>query len=69
MAILIANKIDLKVSKITRDKEEYYIKTRKIKPLGRHNDPKCYTPNNKAFIYMKQKLIDLKEKIDKFIII
>ena len=41
VAILISDKIDLKIKKITRDKEEHYITIKGINPRGRHNNCKC----------------------------
>ena len=40
VAILISDQIDLKIKKITRDKEGHYIIDQEINPRGRHNNCK-----------------------------
>lgn len=42
---------------------------KRINPIRIQNNPNVYTPKNRAPKYMKQKLIELKGEIDKFIII
>ena len=61
VAILISDKIDLKIKKITRDKEEHYIM---IKGLIQEEDitiVNIYAPNIGATQYIKQTLTDIKE--------
>ena len=64
VAILISDKIDLKVKKITRDKEGYY---KMIKGSIQEEDIKIlniYAPNIGASQYIRQTLTDIKGKID-----
>ena len=64
VAILISDKIDLKVKKITRDKEGYY---KMIKGSIQEEDIKIvniYVPNIGAPQYIKQTLTDIKGEID-----
>ena len=64
VAILILDKIDLKVKKITRDKEGYY---KMIKGSIQEEDIKIlniYAPNIGASQYIRQTLTDIKGKID-----
>ena len=48
VAILISDKIDLKIKKITRDKEEHYITIKGINPRGRHNNCKCLCTQHRS---------------------
>ena len=64
VAILISNKIDLKIKKITRDKEGHYIM---IKGSIQDKDitiVNIYIPNIGAPQYIRQTLIDIKGEID-----
>ena len=45
VAILISDKINLKIKNITRGKEGHYIMINAINPRGRHNNCKYLTPN------------------------
>ena len=63
VAILISDKIDLKIKKITRDKEGYYIM---IKGLIQEEDKTIVNisvPNIGAPQYIRQTLRDIKEEI------
>ena len=64
MGILISDKIDLKVKKITRDKEGYY---KMIKGSIQEEDIKIlniYAPNIGASQYIRQTLTDIKGEND-----
>ena len=64
VAILISDKIDHKIKKITRDKEGCYIM---IKGSVQDKDitiVNIYTPNTGAPPYIRQTLIDIKGEID-----
>ena len=64
VAILISDKTDLKIKKITRDKEGYYIM---IKRLIREEDiaiVNIYAPNIGAPQYIRQTLKDIKGETD-----
>ena len=64
VAILISDKTDLKIKKITIDKEGYYIM---IKGSIQEEDIKIvniYVPNIGAPQYIKQTLTDIKGEID-----
>ena len=64
VAILISDKIDLKIKKITRDKEGHYIM---IKGSIQEEDiiiVNIYAPNTEAPQYIRQALVDIKEEID-----
>ena len=64
VAILISDKIDLKISEITRDKEGYYIM---IKGSIQEEDitiGNIYAPNIEALQYIRQILTDIKGEID-----
>ena len=64
IAILVSEKIDLKIKKITRDKEGHYIM---IKGSIQEKDitiVNIYAPNIGAPQYIKQKLTDIKGEID-----
>ena len=64
VAILISDKIDLKIKKIARDKEGHYIM---IKGSIQEEDIKIlniYAPNIGASQYIRQTLTDIKGKID-----
>ena len=62
--ILISDKTDLKIKKITRDKEEHYIMIKGINPRGRHTIVNIYAPNIRAPQYIRQTLIDEKGEMD-----
>ena len=62
--ILISDKIDLKIKKITRDKEGHYIM---IKGSIQEEDitiVNIYAPNIGALQYIRQTLTDIKGEID-----
>ena len=64
VAILISDKIDLKIKKITRDKEGQYIM---IKGSIQEEDitiVNICAPNIRAPQYIRQTLTDIKEEID-----
>ena len=64
VAILISNKIDLKIKNITRDKEGHYIM---IKGSVQEEDitiVNIYAHNTGAPQYIRQTLTDIKGKID-----
>ena len=64
VTILISDKIDLKIKKITRDKEGHYIT---IKGSVQEEDitiASIYSPNIGAPQYIRQTLIDIKGEID-----
>ena len=64
VAILISDKIDLKIKKITRDKEEHYLM---IKGSIQEEDitiVNIYAPNIGALQYIRETLTDTKGKID-----
>ena len=63
VAILISDKIDLKIKNITRDKEGHY---RMIKGSIQEEDTtivNIYAPNIGAPQYIRQILTDIKEKL------
>ena len=69
VAVLIADKIDLKIKKITRDKEGHYII---IKGSIQEEDTtivNIYAPNIGALQYIRQTLTDIKGEIDSSTII
>jgi len=64
VAILISDKIDLKIKKITRDKEGHYIM---IKGSIQEEDiaiVNIFAPNIEAPQYIRQTLTDIKGEID-----
>ena len=64
VAILISDNIDLKIKKITRDKEGHYLM---IKGSIQEKDItilNIYTPNIEAPQYIRQTLTDIKGEID-----
>ena len=64
IAILISDKIDLKMKKITRDKEEHYIM---VKGSGQEEDittVNIYAPNIGAPQCIRQTLTDVKGEND-----
>ena len=64
VATLISDKIDLKIKKITRDKEGHYVM---IKGSIQEEDitiVNIYAPNTGAPQYIRQTLTDIKEEMD-----
>ena len=64
VAIFISDNIDLKIKKITRDKERHYIM---IKGSIQEEDIRIiniYAPNIGAPQYIRQTLTDVKEEMD-----
>ena len=64
VAILISDKIDLKIKKVTRNKEGHYIM---IKGTIQEEDitiVNIYAPNTRAPQYIRQTLTDIKGEID-----
>ena len=65
VAILILDKIDLKMKTITRDKDRHYIT---IKGSTQEEDitiVNIYAPNKGAPRYIRQTLTDIKREIDR----
>ena len=60
LAILVSDKIDLNIKKITRDKEGHYIM---IKGAVQEEDITIYAPNIGAPQYIRQTLTDMKGEI------
>ena len=64
VAILISDKIDLKIKKITRDKEGNYIMTKGSIQEEDITIVNIYAPNTGASQYIRQTLSDIKGEID-----
>ena len=64
VAILISDKIDLKIKKITRDKEGNYIMTKGSIQEEDITIVNIYAPNKGAPQYIRQTLTDIKGEID-----
>ena len=64
VAILISDKIDLKVKKITRDKEGHYIMIKGSIQVEDITIVKIYAPNIGAPQYTRQTLTDIKGETD-----
>ena len=63
VAILISDKIDLKIKTITRDKEGHYIMIKGSIPEEEITDVNIYTPNRGAPQYIRQTLTGIKGEI------
>ena len=64
VVILIPDKIDLKIKKITRDKERHYIMTKGSIQEENMKIVNIYAPNIVAPQYIRQTLTDIKGYID-----
>ena len=64
VAILISDKIDLKIKKITRDNEGHYIMIKGSIQEEDRTIVNIYAPNTEAPQYIKQTLTDIKGEID-----
>ena len=64
VAILISDKIDLKIKKITRDKEGHYIVIKGSVKEGEMTVVTIYAPNIGAPQYIRQTVTDIKGEID-----
>ena len=64
VAILISDKIDLKIKKITRDKEGHYIMIQESIQDEDITIVSIYAPNIEAPQYIRQILTDMKGEID-----
>ena len=64
VAILISDKTDLKVKKITRDKEGHYIMIKGSIQEEHITIVNIYAPNKGAPQYLRQTLTDIKGEID-----
>ena len=64
VAILISDKIDLKIKKITRDKEGHYIMIEGSIQEESIKTVNIYAPNRGAPQYIRQTLTDIKGEID-----
>ena len=64
VAILISDKIDLKIKKITRDKEGHYTMTKGSIREETITIVNIYAPNIGAPPYIRQTLTDIKGEID-----
>ena len=69
VAILISDKIDLKIKKITRDKEGHCIMTKGSIQTEEITIVNIYAPNMRAPQYIRQTLTDIKGEIDSHTII
>ena len=63
-AMLIADKIDLKIKKMARDKEGHYIMIKRSIQEEDITIINIYVPNIGAPQYLKQTVTDIKEEID-----
>ena len=63
VAILVSDKIDLKIKKITRDKEGHYIMIKRSKQEEDITIANTYSSNIGAPQYIKQKLTNIKGEI------
>ena len=64
VAILISDKIDLKIKKITRNKERHYIMIRGSIQEEDITIVNIYAPNIEAPQYIRQTLADIQGEID-----
>ena len=64
IAVLISDKIRLKIRKITRDKEEHYIMLSRSVQEGDITTVNIYAPNKGEPQYIRQTLRDIKGEID-----
>ena len=64
VAILVSDKIDFKIKKVTRDKEEHYIMTKGSVQQENITIINIYVPNTGAPIYVNQILTELKKEIE-----
>ena len=64
VAILVSDKIDLKIKKITRDKEGHYIMSKGSIQEEDITIANIYAPNTEAPQYIRQTLTDIKGEID-----
>ena len=64
VAILISDKIHLKIKKITRDKEGYYTMVKGSVQEEEITIVNIYVPNIGAHQYIRQTLTDIKGEID-----
>ena len=64
VAILVSDKIDLKIKKITRDKEGHYIMIKESMQEEDITIVNIYTPNIETPQYIRQTLTDIKGEID-----
>lgn len=64
---LVSDKADFRAKKITRDNEKHYIMIKEsiYQKYIAITILKVYSPNNRATKNVMQKLVDLKEEIDK----
>lgn len=69
VALLISERVDCKVRKVIRDKKRYYIKIRGSILQDFVTIFKMCETKNRAWIYMRQELIELQGKIDESTII
>ena len=63
VAILILDRIELKIKKITRDKEGHYIMIKGSIQVEDITIVNIYAPNIGAPQYIRQTLTDIKEKL------
>lgn len=67
--LLISDKIDFRTKAITKNKECYFILTKGSSHQEEITFQNIYASNKRASIHMKEKLIELKGKTDKFMIL
>ena len=68
VAILISDKIDLKIKNITRDKKGHYIMIKGSIQEENITIVNIYAPNIGAPQYIRQTLTDIKGEIDRIIV-
>ena len=68
VAILISDKVDLKIKKIIRDKERHYIMIKRSIQEEDITIVIIYAPNIGAPQYIRQTLTDIKQEIDSYTI-
>lgn len=64
----LSNKVTLEQRKLSEKKTLYIYNDKKVSPTGRCSNPKYVYINNRVIRRVRQKLIEMKEEIDKLAI-